>query len=387
MMTAIRKVLIVGGGIGGLTLAAALGQWGIKAKIVEIKPETTAYGVGILQPGNALRALRTLGVMEACFAAGFQMDEYRVCDAQGGLIASMNLLRVADPDLPAINALPRRSLHRILTDAALAVGAEIQFQKTIVGLTEKGFGIEARMSDGSVEIYDLIVGADGIRSSVRKILFGEQYEPQFTGQGVWRFTTARPAALDYQAMYFGVGVKAGLVPITKELMYLFLVTNEPDNPWMPADRLHIILADHLKDFSGEFLPTVRDNLKDPKDVIYVPIEEVSVPSPWYRGRVVLIGDAAHASSPHIAQGASMAIEDAIVLSELAAIDQPVAQTLDQFMKRRYDRCRFVQNTSRQVGLSGNLEDERACRERNEWMRKEFASPQPRPHELQMAAPI
>jgi 2-polyprenyl-6-methoxyphenol hydroxylase-like FAD-dependent oxidoreductase len=219
------------------------------------------------------------------------------------------------------------------------------------------------------------------------MLFGEQYEPKFTGHGVWRFTTARPAELDYQAMYFGVGVKAGLVPITKELMYLFLVSNEPDNPWMPADRLHLILADHLKTFSGDFLPEVRASLKDPKDVVYVPIEEVSVPSPWYSGRVVLIGDAAHASSPHIAQGASMAIEDAVVLSELAASGESVANTLDQFMKRRFGRCRFVQETSRQVGLFGNLEDERACRERNERMRREFADPQPRPHELQMAEPI
>ena len=317
-MTAIRKVLIVGGGIGGLTLATALGQRGIRAGIVEIKPETTVYGVGILQPGNALRALKSIGVMEACLEAGFQMDEYRVSDAQGETIASMNLLRVADPDLPAINAMPRRALHGILTDAALRAGAEIQFQQTVTALTEKADGVEARMSDGSAEIYDLVVGADGIRSSVRKMLFGEQYEPRFTGHGVWRFTTARPAELDYQAMYFGIGVKAGLVPITKELMYLFLVSNEPDNPWMPADRLHLILADHLKTFRGDFLPEVRASLKDPKDVVYVPIEEVSVPSPWYSGRVALIGDAAHASSPHIAQGASMAIEDAVVLSELAA---------------------------------------------------------------------
>jgi 2-polyprenyl-6-methoxyphenol hydroxylase-like FAD-dependent oxidoreductase len=386
-MSEIRKVLIIGGGIGGLTLAAALGQRGIKSTVVEIKPETTVYGVGILQPGNALRALKTIGVLEECLAAGFQMDEYRVCDAQGELIASMNLLRVADPNLPANNALPRRSLHRILTDAALRAGAEIQFQQTITALNEKSSGIEACMSDGSAGLYDLVVGADGIRSSVRKMLFGETYEPQFTGHGVWRFTTARPAKLDYQAMYFGVGVKAGLVPITRELMYLFVVTNEPDNPWMPADRLHIILADHLKTFGGEFLPTVREHLNDPKEVIYVPIEEVNVPSPWYRGRVVLIGDSAHASSPHIAQGASMAMEDAIVLGELAAVGGPVSQLLDTFMKRRYERCRFVQETSRQVGLSGNLEDERACRERNERMRREFADPQPRPHELQMAAPI
>jgi 2-polyprenyl-6-methoxyphenol hydroxylase-like FAD-dependent oxidoreductase len=105
------------------------------------------------------------------------------------------------------------------------------------------------------------VGADGIRSSIRRMVFGN-IEPQFTGQGVWRYTTSRPAELDYQCMYLGVGAKAGLVPLTDETMYLLLVTNEPDNPWMAADELHVLLRKRLAQF-GHLVERVRESIGDP----------------------------------------------------------------------------------------------------------------------------
>ena len=184
-------------------------------------------------------------------------------------------------------------------------------------LSQTDDGVTVTFSNGRSASYDLVVGADGIRSRMRQLLFGDAFEPTYTGHGVWRFTTSRPEALNYQAMYLGVGVKAGLIPLTPDTMYLLLVTNEPGNPWMASDRLHALLADRLASFGG-MVAAARERLSDPKDVVYVPIEEVTVPPPWHVGRVVLIGDAAHASSPHIAQGAAMAVEDAVVLAELAA---------------------------------------------------------------------
>src|ERR1700743_2839240 len=117
-MKPIERVLIVGGGIGGLSLAVALGRHGIKAEIVEIKSQHNVYGVGIIQPGNALRALNSLGLMEHCVAEGFPIDDYLMYDGDGEFIAHMKLLRIARPDLPAVNGMPRPALHRILTDAA-----------------------------------------------------------------------------------------------------------------------------------------------------------------------------------------------------------------------------------------------------------------------------
>ena len=382
---AVKKVLVVGAGIGGLTLAAALGQRGIEADVVEISVEQQVLGVGILQPGNALRALDSIGVLDACYAAGFPTDEYRYMDASGAPIATLQLLRIADPRRPAINMLPRPALHRILTDAAKSAGARIRMELTVRTLQQDERGANAVFTDGSRGAYDLVVGADGIRSSIRRMVFGET-EPQFTGHGVWRVTTARPKELTYQAMYLGVAAKAGLVPLTQDTMYLLLVTNEPGNPRMPQDQLDRLIRERLAQFGG-LIADVRERIDDPRSVVYGPIEEIILPPPWYNGRVVVIGDAAHASGPHIAQGAAMAIEDAVVLAELAASPMSVPEMLDAFMRRRYERCKFVQDTSRQVGVDGNLDDPAQCLARNERYRRMFADPQPRPHELRLAQPI
>ncbi len=169
---AVEKVLVVGAGIGGLTLAAALGQRGIETDIVEIKPSPEVQGVGILQPGNALRALDSIGVLDECFAAGFQTDEYRYFDADGGLIAKLRLLRIADASRPAINMLPRPALHRILSGAAERAGARLRLGVTVGELEQSDEGVAVGFTDGRRGSYDLVVGADGIRSSIRAMIFG-----------------------------------------------------------------------------------------------------------------------------------------------------------------------------------------------------------------------
>ena len=386
MVAGVKNVLIVGCGIGGLTAAVAFAKHGIHADIVEIKPEPSVYGVGIIQPGNALRALNSLGLMQACLAAGFPIEKYRYFDAQEHLLATLDLMRIVDVDTPATNMIPRPALHRILMEAAQASGVSMRFGLTLKSMTLDAGGADVELTDGTRGRYDLVVGADGIRSHVRGLLFGD-IKPQFTGHGVWRFTTKRAPQLDFQAMYMGVGLKAGLVPLTDDTMYLLLVSNEPENRWMPADRLHDLLRDYLTPFGG-MVAEARERLTDPKDVVYVPIEEVELAPPWHKGRAVLIGDAAHASSPHIAQGAAMAIEDAVVLSDVTATGGgDVEAMLSAFEKRRYPRCKFVQELSRKVGIDGNIPDPALCRARNERIRRDFATPQPRPHELTLSEPI
>ena len=386
-MKPIRRVLIVGGGIGGLSLAVALGRQGIRAEIVEIKPQHNVYGVGIMQPGNALRALKNLGLMERCLDAGFQVDDYVMNDGDGQFIARMKLLRIASPDTPAVNGLPRTALHHILKEAATAAGATIRLGLSVQTLEQADDEMDVTLTDGSREKYDLVIGADGIRSRVRTLLFGNQFDPRYTGQGVWRFTTERPAEVDHQIMFFGVGVKAGIMPVSKDQMYLLLVTNEPGNPWFEADQLARLLRERLQSFTAPLVAQIRDQIEDPTRVIYGPIEEVIIPSPWYRGSVLLIGDAAHASGPHVSQGATMAIEDAVVLAELIAQGEGAETTLAKFMARRYERCKFVQEVSHQIGQDGNIEDPVLCELRNERMRVAFRDPQPRPHERRLAEPI
>jgi 2-polyprenyl-6-methoxyphenol hydroxylase-like FAD-dependent oxidoreductase len=398
-MDPFKRVLVVGGGIGGLTLAVALGRQvalghqvalgrqAISVDVIEIKAEHTVAGVGIIQPGNALRAMKTLGLMDACLAEGFQTDHYVMYDAAGELIARMQLLRIAGATTPAVNGLPRTALHRILSDAAVAANARIRLGLTVASITSREDRADVVLSDGSCESYDLIVGADGIRSLVRTMIFGGEHEPQFTGHGVWRFTVPRTPEVTHQMMLYGVGVKAGVMPISPAQMYLLLVTNELGNPWMPPGDLDRLLRDRLRPFTAPVVTAICDQISDPSQVIYGPIEEVILPQPWHRGRVLLIGDAAHASGPHVSQGATMAIEDAIVLAELIGRHLPGEAVLSQFMARRYERCKFVQDVSRQVGRDGNIDDPAACAERNARMREAFRDPKPRPHELRMAEPI
>ncbi len=386
-MKPFKRVLIVGGGIGGLTLAVALGRQGLQAEVIELKTENTVQGVGIIQPGNALRALRTIGLMDTCLADGFQIDQYVMYEANGEFIAGMQLMRIAGTDIPAVNGLPRTTLHRILTDAAEAAGARIRLGLTVSSIRSHDDRADVVLSDGSKETYDLVVGADGIRSHVRQMVFGREFDPQFTGHGVWRFTVQRTPDVTHQIMLYGVGIKAGVMPVSHDQMYLLLVTNEPDNPRMAPERLADLLRDRLQPFTAPVVTAIRDQIDDPSKVIYGPIEEVILPPPWHRGRVLLIGDAAHASGPHVSQGATMAIEDAIVLAELVGKDLPGETVLTQFMARRYERCKFVQDVSRQVGRDGNINDPAACAERNARMRESFRDPKPRPHELRMAEPI
>jgi 2-polyprenyl-6-methoxyphenol hydroxylase-like FAD-dependent oxidoreductase len=354
-MTDVRSVLIVGGGIGGLTLAVALGRKGIRCDVVELK-EAEA------------------------------VDEYRYYDAEENLLASLRPMRLAGPDAPAMNMLPRPALHEILRSAAEKLGARIRLGLTVERVSQSKEGVTAVLSNEETVSCDLLVGADGIRSRVRKLVFGDRFEPRFTGHGVWRYTTRRPAELAFQSMYMGVGVKAGLVPLTDDTMYLLLVSNEPANPWFETEQLGPLLSERMKSFKG-MLANLRNEVATASGIIYVPIEEVILPLPWHQGRVVLIGDAAHASSPHIAQGAAMAIEDAVVLADLVAGPSTTAEALATFEQRRFPRCKFVQDLSRKTGEDGNVADPELCRSRNENIRRNFANPQPRPHELMLAEPI
>ena len=142
MPRSIRNTLIVGGGIGGLTLGIALARQGVEVDLVELREKVSALGVGIIQNANALRVLRGLGLLEPVHAAGFQMDERRFCDAVGNTVVGANALRTLDPKVPAINNIPRPALHKILTDAALAAGVRLRMNDTVAQAADHGDAVE-----------------------------------------------------------------------------------------------------------------------------------------------------------------------------------------------------------------------------------------------------
>jgi 2-polyprenyl-6-methoxyphenol hydroxylase-like FAD-dependent oxidoreductase len=141
---------------------------------------------------------------------------------------------------------------------------------------------------------------------------------------------------------------AGLCPLANDLMYMYLTSQEPGNPRLSRDALPELYRQRLEPFGG-IIAQLRGQITDPDAIVYRPLEYFFLPSPWYRERVVLIGDAAHATTPHLGQGAGMAIEDAVVLAELIAGDGSVAQQLARFMERRFERCRFIAENSLLMG--------------------------------------
>src|SRR5262245_4831160 len=186
-MAAAEKVLVVGAGIGGLAAGAALGQRGIEAEVIELHPEPRVYGVGINQPANSLRALDAIGVLGEVREAGFEFDRWRFHDQYGNLVVDVPTTQGGD-GIPQNCALPRPELHRILIGAAESAGAEVRYGLTVEDLEQTDDAVEVQFSDGSSGVYDLVVGFDGVKSPMRRRLFGDGFEPRHSGHGVWRVT-------------------------------------------------------------------------------------------------------------------------------------------------------------------------------------------------------
>lgn len=346
-MTAVSKVLVVGGGIGGLTAATALRQQGIDVDLVEINPDHKVYGVGIIQPNNTLRALDRIGLADACVAAGGAFPGWRIYDCHGALLLEAPNSSKASPGHPPVNGITRPKLQTILLDAARTADTNIRLGVTITTLDLDPEGVDVGFTDNSRGRYDFVVGSDGLNSQLRQRLFGDAVVPQFSGLGVWRHNFDRPVEVEWGGVYYGEQTKVGLVPMSPARMYMFVVSHEPDNPRFASDALATEMRQRLTGYTG-LIARLAEQIIDPAGVVYRPMEHLLLPSPWYRGRVIVIGDAAHATTPHLAQGAAMAIEDAVLIAELLGRGTPVQPLLEEFMQRRFARARYVIDSSRQI---------------------------------------
>jgi 2-polyprenyl-6-methoxyphenol hydroxylase-like FAD-dependent oxidoreductase len=346
----VRRVLVVGGGIAGLSSTIALRKAGVEVDLVELNPRWDVYGVGIIQPANAIRALDTLGLAEQAVAQGYKMTGSRFHTKDGISLGDVPAEALLGPKYPPMNGITRPRLHAIFQDAAKSSGATIRLGLTVDAIEQDADGVDVTHTDHSTGRYDLVIGADGLNSLVRQLSFPDAPVPEYTGQVVWRYNVPRPADLHELHMFVGTNGKAGFVPLAPDLMYVLLIENvAAGDVSVPADGLAATLRERLGEFGGP-VAEVRDTyITDDAEVVYRPVESLLVPPPWYRGRVVIIGDAAHATSPHVGQGAAMAIEDAIVLAEETTSDRPLVDALASFMARRFERAKLIWSISRQIG--------------------------------------
>jgi 2-polyprenyl-6-methoxyphenol hydroxylase-like FAD-dependent oxidoreductase len=351
----IRRVLVVGGGVGGLTAAATFARRGVEVVLIERRPAFDIPGVGLGQPANALRVYDTLGVLDEILATGFSYDRMYLFDPARRLIVEHRFL-LGDERLPAFCALSRLQLHEILLGAVQRAGVEIRLGVTVDEVRETKDRVEVRFSTGQTESFDLLAGFDGIRSTTRLHLVGTAFVPRPSGYGAWRVQAPRPD--DVRGMEFlqGIGSKTGAMPLGNDVMYLFHIRPEaPGADFSGSDRA-ALFKERLAQY-GSYVAEIAASLDESSDIVYSPIEPLMLPWPWFRGRVVIGGDAAHTVAPHLTQGAAMAAEDAYVLvREVLDDDIPLAGRLMRYSMKRYPRCAFVYTFSGQW-----LQDEQSVR--------------------------
>jgi 2-polyprenyl-6-methoxyphenol hydroxylase-like FAD-dependent oxidoreductase len=347
-MPVLGNVLIAGGGIAGMTLAVALERSGIQSEIVEVNPQWSVLGMGISLQGPALRALGMVGVLHQCVENGFGYSHFKACNAHGQVTGTVELPRLNGADYPATIGILRQAVHSILKDAVAKAAVPVRVGVTVASLEQDDDRVAVEFTDGTRGSYDLVVGADGTSSKIRDLVFEIGCTPRYTGQAVWRAAVSRPAEVQARYSFFGPRNKAGFNPVSNTEMYVYLVQNLPDFIRIPDDRMPEVMREQLSDFCG-LLAVAREEITDPKDIVYRPITSHLLSPPWHRRRVVLIGDAAHTTTPHMAAGAGLAVEDSVVLALLLQSAHSLPDALEKFMMRRYARCRMVVENSFLLG--------------------------------------
>jgi 2-polyprenyl-6-methoxyphenol hydroxylase-like FAD-dependent oxidoreductase len=339
------QILVVGGGIGGLTAAIALRRDGHRVTVIEKDPEWSVYGVGIIQQANVIRAMADLGLVDDYMSASVGFEKVAIHLPNGAMVAEVPMPRLVEGYPPAVG-IGRPALHKILGDRTIADGAAVRLGVTATSIEDDGAGVNVRFSDASADRFDIVVGADGVYSQTRSAIMPGATRPQFTGQAVWRYNFPRPADLDALHAYNGpIGI--GLVPISRTLMYMYVTTPEPDNPRYPHGRLAEIMRSKLAGAAPQ-IRALAEQITDNDGVVYRPLEGLMLYGDWHVGRVVLLGDAVHATTPHLGQGAGLAIEDSIVLAEeLAKHDTPGA-AFRAYRDRRFERCRYIVEKSHAI---------------------------------------
>ena len=340
----VSRVLVVGGGIAGGVLSLALARRGVEVVLVDLRAELGGVGHGITLQGNALKAFRAVGIYDRLAERGFPFSHLRLKTADGHVIAEMATPPMGGPDLPGTMGAVRGDIADVLADELDKAGVDVRGSTTVSQIDDRGDYVEATLSDGSTETVDLLVGADGIRSKVRGMI-GITDEPQPVGMGIWRTVARRPAEMDCSELYYGgPKYKAGYTPISDELCYAFLLEENLDRSFVGEGPKGALLKERGQGYGGIW-GQVRDSLADDAIVNYQWIEAICVDSPWYRGRTIIIGDAAHACPPLVAQGAAMCAEDAVVLAEMLTSGDKVEDVLPAFMDRRFPRVKMVLDAS------------------------------------------
>jgi 2-polyprenyl-6-methoxyphenol hydroxylase-like FAD-dependent oxidoreductase len=369
-----NRVLIIGAGPAGLTAAIALTRIGIEVRLFERAAELGKAGAGLGVQSNALRALQKLGIGDRIEAAGTELRTQEFRNIRGKLLFSFPQGEVADEyGTPTISLL-RADVQFALIDAVPR--GVLQLGTECVAIEQDSGGVTATFADGHSERGALLIGADGGRSIARKHLYGAaDTEPRYSGFTSWRSVVEMsPETLpaDTSRTFLGAGRQFVMFPVGANRIYWGLLKREPQGGANPESGLHEMLIDYLHDF-----PEVTRRLvsaTEEERIIRADICDRDPEQTWVKGRVLLIGDAAHMTTPFIGQGAGISMEDAVVLAkELALTDglrdqRMLAGALETFQRERMPRCANIVLTSRRRGQVLSLSNPAVATVRNAALR-------------------
>jgi FAD-dependent urate hydroxylase len=328
-------ILVVGAGIAGLGAARALRKRGFAPDVVEQDRTWADLGAGIYLPGNAARALRAHGLQSVVAERGSLIPYQRLCDHRGRLLANIDLAALWGEVGPCL-AVHRWDLHEVL--AFHGQPLPIRMGRQVRRLSQHDGTVRVEFGDGTAGDYDLIIGADGIHSTTRQLTFGARaIRP--VGLLAWRFVTECPPDVTTWTVMLGRDVTFLAVPIGRGRVYCYCDAPTDGIPQLQGSDVTSQLAEMLSGFAAP-VPAILEALGPNGTVHLAPIEEVSLDR-WSYGSVLVVGDAAHATSPNMAEGAAMALEDGLVLAESLASEPDVAQAMARFQARRRPRTEWV----------------------------------------------
>ena len=335
------RILIVGAGIAGLALSRALRRRGCFPHIIERNADWSDSGTGMYLPGNALRALRALQIEADVKMRGAAIETQRFCDHRGHLLREIDLGSVWRETGPCI-AVHRTDLHAALRETPDA--SRVRMGVTLSTIDQGSKSVIVHLSDDTQEQYDVVVGADGIRSAVRRLAFKDA-GLRALKQWSWRFVIPCPPQITTWSVLMNRASACLMMPIGRGRAYCYVDLMGQEPPTNSTNCLQKVLSD----FAGPATP-VREALEGSVAIHAAQIEEVVLDS-WSRGRVLLVGDAAHAMSPNMAQGAAMAVEDALVLADCLAEWPSIETAVSAYEARRIPRVhRVLAMTHRRDGI-------------------------------------